>query len=67
MQVEADALAVTGALSPWASGSAYLNFAENELDASIAYSTEAWDRLRTVKSTVDPDGLFLGNHAIPRR
>ncbi len=67
MQVQADALALTGALSPWASGSAYLNFAEDAIDPSIAFPARAWDRLKAVKSTVDPHGLFVGNHAIPPR
>ena len=66
MQVEADALALTGALSPWASGSAYLNFAENEIDPSMAFPSQVWSQLKAIKSVVDPDALFLGNHAIPR-
>ena len=36
MASEADAMALTGSLTEWASGSAYLNFAENEMDASAA-------------------------------
>ena len=66
MQVEADAPRLTGALSPWASGSAYHNFCETEVDPSGAFSPQAWPQLKAIKSMVDPDGLFLGNHAIPR-
>ena len=65
MQVEADALRLTGALSPWASGSAYLNFCENEVDPIGAFPP-GLAAAQSDQVEVDPDGLFLGNHAIPR-
>jgi FAD/FMN-containing dehydrogenase len=66
MATEAEALALTGALAPWASGSAYLNFVESRTDASGAFTVGTWERLRAVRSVVDPDGLFLANHVVPR-
>ena len=64
--VEAEALALTGALSAWGSGSAYLNFVEAGTDVSAAYADGVWERLRAVRSVVDPDGVFLANHPVPR-
>jgi FAD/FMN-containing dehydrogenase len=58
------ARAVVDAMSPWASGSLYLNFAETEADAAAAYSAQAWERLRGLRAAVDPDGLMRGNHPI---
>jgi hypothetical protein len=66
LAVQAEALALTGELSPWASGSAYLNFVEAGTDVSSAYADGAWDRLRAIRSVVDPGGLFLANHPVPR-
>lgn len=66
MATQAEALALTGALAPWASGSAYLNFVESPTDASGAFTDGAWERLRAVRSVVDPDGVFLANHTVPR-
>jgi hypothetical protein len=66
MQVQADALRLTGALASWASGSAYLNFCESEIDPSAAYSETAWQQLKGIRSVVDPDGVFAANHVIPR-
>ena len=62
--VEADCARLVDALAPYDSGSVYLNFAEEEIDTSRAFSPESWRRLRRVKAEVDPDGLFLANHAI---
>ena len=48
-----------------ASGSAYLNVVESEGDASGAFTDATWERLRAVRSVVDPDGVFLASHAVP--
>ena len=66
MQVAADAMRLTGALSSWASGSAYLNFCENEVDPSSAFGEQAWLQLKGIRSLVDPDGVFAANHQVPR-
>jgi FAD/FMN-containing dehydrogenase len=63
--VEADCARLSDALAPYDSGSAYLNFVEEEdFDVSRAFSAESWERLRRVKDDLDPDGLFLANHEI---
>ncbi|QNN52052.1 FAD-binding oxidoreductase [Nocardioides mesophilus] len=65
-QGHADAVRLTGALSPWANGRQYLNFAENPVDPRTAYGAEAWRRLAGIRSAVDPDGVFVANHRVPR-
>lgn len=54
------------ALEPWSNGRSYLNFAEQPTDARSAYAADAWPRLAAIRSAVDPDGVFVANHAIPR-
>jgi FAD/FMN-containing dehydrogenase len=66
MQVEADAMRLTGAVAAWASGSAYLNFCENEVDPSSAFGERTWRRLVAIRSEVDPDGVFVANHEVSR-
>jgi FAD/FMN-containing dehydrogenase len=65
-QGEHDAHRFTKALSPWANGRNYLNFAENAVDPRSAYDERAWLQLKGIRSAVDPNGLFVGNHRIPR-
>ena len=55
-----------GALSPWAAPQAFLNFAERPMDAATGYGEDSWTRLREVRAEVDPGGVFLAHHAIPR-
>jgi len=55
---------LTDALTPWDSGSAYLNFTEDKVDPAKFYPASNYERLRRVKAEVDPTGLFRGNHAI---
>jgi FAD/FMN-containing dehydrogenase len=62
----ADALRLTRAMAPYANGRQYLNFAENPVDARTAYEPEAWRQLSGVRSAVDPNGLFVANHPVPR-
>jgi FAD/FMN-containing dehydrogenase len=66
-QGRADARAVVEALAPWASGTTVLNFTEERTDTSTAYGNGAWERLRTIRAAVDPDGLFAANHPVPGR
>jgi FAD/FMN-containing dehydrogenase len=54
---------ISGALEPWRSGW-YLNFVEQDFDASRAFDAETWRRLQETKARVDPDGVFVANHAI---
>jgi FAD/FMN-containing dehydrogenase len=57
--------AVVDGLEPWAAGRNFLNLTERAVDPATAYDGDAWSRLRQVKADVDPEGLFLANHAIP--
>ena len=71
MAPDAEALAVVGAqaekvksaLAPQDAG-AYLNFTEQRVDLSEAFSAETLSRLGRVRSEFDPDGLFRANHEI---
>lgn len=54
------------ALSPWANGRNFLNFSETPTDTATAYEEKAFRRLRKVRAKVDPAGLFLANHPVPR-
>jgi FAD/FMN-containing dehydrogenase len=65
-QGHADAVRFTSALAPFTTGSSYLNFAENETDARTAYTADRWTQLKGIKSAVDPKGLIVANHRIPR-
>ena len=65
-QGEHDAHRLTKVLSPWANGRSYLNFAESAVDPRTAYDERAWLQLKGIRSAVDPHGLFVGNHRIPR-
>jgi FAD/FMN-containing dehydrogenase len=61
-----DAEALVEAMGPFATGGHYLNFAEKPVDVRASYSDEAWRRLAGIRSAVDPNGLFVANHAVPR-
>jgi FAD/FMN-containing dehydrogenase len=65
-QGHADAVRLTGALQPFTQGRQYLNFAENPVDPSTGYRPEVWTQLKGVRSAVDPHGLFVANHQVPR-
>jgi FAD/FMN-containing dehydrogenase len=62
----AAAARLTEALAPYANGRQYLNFAENPVDVRSAYPEKSWRQLAGIRSAVDPDGLFVGNHPVPR-
>lgn len=64
--VHADAVGLTEALSPFANGRQYLNFAENPVDVRSAFRVEAWAQLAGIRSAVDPHGVFVANHRVPR-
>jgi FAD/FMN-containing dehydrogenase len=65
-QGRADAQALVAALQPWSNGRQYLNFAEEEVDVRTGYAAGTWLQLTGIRSAVDPDGLFVGNHPVPR-
>ncbi|MGO4257440.1 FAD-binding oxidoreductase [Marmoricola sp. RAF53] len=57
---------VLARMAPWTGRQRFLNFTERPTDPAAAFDEAAWGRLREVARAVDPAGVFLGNHAIPR-
>ena len=55
---------VVAAMEPWATGGDFLNFADRPSDASRAFDGDTYRRLREIKATVDPDGLFVASHPV---
>ena len=53
------------ALSPWAAGRAYLNFAERPTDTETAFPPEQFRRLQEIRAQYDPTDLFCANHPVP--
>ncbi|HTZ86191.1 MAG TPA: FAD-binding oxidoreductase [Solirubrobacteraceae bacterium] len=51
-------------MSPWASDTAYLNFAERPCDLDAILPAAICARLREVKQRVDPIGTIRGNHSL---
>ena len=65
-QGQADARRLVDALAPYRNGRNYLNFAEGVTDAKTAYDENRWLQLKGIRSAVDPHGIFVANHPIPR-
>ena len=65
-RAHADAVRLTEALAPFANGREYLNFAENPVDTRAAYGADVWTQLTGIRSAVDPHGVFVANHPVPR-
>jgi hypothetical protein len=63
--VRAQIQAVKDALAPWAAKQMYLNFAESQLDPATFWTEQAYQRLRRIKTAIDPDNVIRSNHAIP--
>ena len=42
-----------------------LNFADTRRPMDTVWTAAAFERLRAVKATVDPDNLIRANHTIP--
>jgi FAD/FMN-containing dehydrogenase len=58
---------LSGAMKPWSTGRAYLNFLGDEGQARIeaAFGSEKYRRLRALKKRWDPQNLFHLNQNIP--
>ncbi len=54
------------ALAPYTTAKTYLNLAETAVDPRRGYGDDAWRRLTTIRTAVDPDDVILANHRIPR-
>jgi hypothetical protein len=55
---------VMEAVLPWAAEHAYLNFAETRRDPGTLWTEPSHQRLRHLKTTVDPDDLIHSNHPV---
>ncbi len=55
---------VLGVLEPYGGARPYLNFVEQEIETAAGYEAQAFERLRSVRTQVDPTGVFRANHAI---
>lgn len=55
---------VAAALAPYDTGRQYLNFTEDHTDPARFYRGGVYERLREVRSRVDPHELFRANHPI---
>lgn len=65
-QAQLDARALTAAVEPWSTRTAYLNFVENPVDTRAGFDEIAWLQLKGIRSAVDPHDRLLANHRIPR-
>jgi FAD/FMN-containing dehydrogenase len=52
-------------LDAYGRGRAYMNFAEHATEGGCIYAGETYQRLRALKTQVDPDRLFRATHEIP--
>jgi FAD/FMN-containing dehydrogenase len=58
--------AIAGAMKPWTTGRAYLNFIGEEPGrVEVAYGPEKYARLQALKAKWDPTNLFRHNQNIP--
>ncbi len=65
-QGHADGTALVDAMTVYASGADYLNFAESAVDVRKSFPEQTWNRLKGIRSAVDPGGLLVANHPVPR-
>ena len=56
--------AVRAALEPWAARQMYLNFAETPREAESFWTEQAYDRLRRIKTAIDPENVLHANHPV---
>jgi len=63
-EVARQAESVSQALTPWDSGTRYLNFEGGDVDAQVFFDADSWRLLRALRDHWDPKGLFLANHEI---
>jgi FAD/FMN-containing dehydrogenase len=56
--------ALRDALAPWEAEHTYLNFAETRRGADSLFTAESLERLRRIKSAVDPEDVIRSNHPL---
>ena len=61
---EAASREFVAALQPWANGRSALNFTDNPGRVETGYDSDTLARLREVRRSVDPTGVFVANHAL---
>jgi hypothetical protein len=64
LAIDAQLDRVVEAVEPWSTGGEYLNLADRPGDASRAFGPDTYARLRTIRSQVDPEGMFTASHAV---
>ena len=63
--VRAQIRVVHAALGPWAAPHVYLNIVETRMDVSRFWDRATYERLRQIKTSVDPTDVIRSNHPIP--
>jgi FAD/FMN-containing dehydrogenase len=56
--------ALKAALAPWDSGGTFVNFADRRKTLADAIGEHGVARLRAIKETIDPDGVFRLGHSL---
>jgi hypothetical protein len=57
--------AIKQALAPWTTPSMFLTFADTPRDPGSFWTEPAYQRLRRIKTLVDPTNLIRANHPVP--
>jgi FAD/FMN-containing dehydrogenase len=57
-----DAARLLDALAPWATGREYLPMLDDSSDSRKAYPPHVYARMTALRRSVDPSGLFVGQH-----
>lgn len=63
--VQGQVRAVTSAMAPWAASQRFFNLSETSRPAGSFWPEPTFDRLRQVKTAVDPDNIVRANHPVP--
>lgn len=63
--VTAAVAAVRSAMTPWAARQMYVNLAETSRDPASFWTSATYERLRQIKTAIDPDNMIRANHPIP--
>jgi FAD binding domain len=62
--IEAHLDHVVDAVRPWSTGGDYLNLADRPCDASNAFGTDTYARLKEIRAQADPAGMFTASHPV---